>query len=631
MDCHLGLIVAIMGPLICAGSTIVSANGDGMAIDIKGTSLQQLMNLSITTLSRKSEPLAKAPAAVYVLTRNDIRRMGVTHIAEALRYVPGVEVARDEAGKWDVGIRGFGSSNKMLVLIDGRSIYSTLFSGVLWEEKDVLLDDVDRIEVVRGPGGTLWGANAVNGVINIITRNAEDTQGGLLTAGSGLEERGLVQGRYGWQMSNQSYARVYGKAVNRDDSGGVQTSDPGLGVEDNSEHEQTGFRMDFTKPGQDSVTLQGDYYRGENGSGFQGFGVGDGEEYHGGNLLVNWNHNFSEVQRQQLLFYYDTTTLENTNLFDEREIWNLEYQYQHQFSNHDIVVGLGYRIVSDNIDGSSTFIVDPKSREDELKSAFIQDDITPFGEQFHFIIGTKYEVNDYSGEEWQPSLRLSYEFTDSVIWAAWSHAVRVPTRLEHDVIIAVPPLTLSGEQNLNPEQAEFYELGWRKSWSKWQMDLATYYGDYKELQSIELPTLGNEMSGNTQGIEVSLSYQAIEEWLIRMNASHLEMDMELSPDSMGLTSAESVEDGSPRNQLQIVSYWDISASWQLNTYLRYMDEIQSADLPSYAVVDLSIVWTPIEAARVQLVGRHLGDEHYESNSAQSQVEQDAAIYLSWQF
>lgn len=389
-----GIVSACGFCLLWWTSSGVAADANGFALDIKKTSLAQLMSLKITSLSMKSESLRRAPAAVYVITRDDIRRMGVTHIAEALRYVPGVEVNRVEAGKWSVGVRGFGSTtsnaNKMLVLIDGRSIYSTLFSGVLWEEKDVMLEDVDRIEVIRGPGSTIWGANAVNGVINIITRSAKDTQGGIVTGGVGQEEKDLAQGRYGWQMGDSGYARVYAKSVERDNSGST-------GAVDNSDHRQTGFRADMKLSTSDNLTVQGDYYEGENGTGFQGFLVGNGEEYHGGNLLLNWNHSDSPNQDQRVLAYYDNTQLDNAALKDSREIWNLEYVLHHRWERHDLVMGAGYRTISDEVIGGSLFYLDPSTRTDEVSSAFIQDEFKPFNDAFRLIVGTKYEVNGVLG------------------------------------------------------------------------------------------------------------------------------------------------------------------------------------------------------------------------------------------
>ncbi|WP_431686060.1 TonB-dependent receptor plug domain-containing protein [Hahella sp. NBU794] len=602
--------------LMALFSTTVSASRDDLVLDIKGASLEQLMGLKISTLSRKQELLARAPAAVYVITRDDIRRMGVTHIAEALRYVPGLEVNRFEGGKWSVSARGFSSAttnaNKMLVLIDGRSIYSMLYSGVLWEEKDVMLEDVDRIEVVRGPGGTLWGANAVNGVINIITRNAAETQGGAVTVGAGLEERGLYQQRYGWKVGEEGFARIYGKGVYRDNSGG-------LGTEDDSEHLQTGFRVDLGRGRQDEYTIQGDYYRGEAGS---------TEDFHGGNLMFNWSHTFSEQRSQQLLFYFDNTVLETTGLDDKRDIWNLEYQLRNQFGFHDVVAGLGYRAVHDEVlSPSETSGLRPERRSDEVKNLFIQDEIKPFGENFRFIAGTKYEVNDYSGEEWQPSVRLAYDFPDAILWASWSRAVRVPTRLEHDLY--APGLV--GAQSLLPERAKFYEVGGRKSWKQWTLDLSAYHGEYDDLRTIGASGIHNEMTGDVRGVEVSLDYKPNPIWRLRLNASHMEMDMEPDPSSVSLVSAESLEDASPRDMAQLISYSDISPSWSLNAYLRYVDRIQYSNIPSFLVADLSVVWKPTEDLRAQWVLRHLGDPHPESVGLNGEVESDAAFYLGWEF
>jgi iron complex outermembrane receptor protein len=608
-------------------SCLAATEHSQLAIDIKGTSLAELMNLKITSLSRKSEALNKAPAAVYVLTQDKIRRMGVTHIAEALRYVPGVEVVRLEANKWAISIRGFNSrtANKLLVMIDGRSIYSPLFSGVLWEEKDVLLEDVERIEVIRGPGGTAWGANAVNGVINIITKDSRDTQGGHVKLGAGLEERSLGQARYGWRIDELTTARVYGKFTERDDSGSEPTF-----RDDGSRMRQMGFRLDRHSSEQSHLTLQGDLYQGDLGPKYHGLGS-PGQEHDGGNLKLDWSYAPTTARRHELQLYYDDTTLETSGLIDKRQLWSFDYQVQQRWGDHELVAGVGYRRSADEVETLPAGLLVPQRRTDELKSAFIQDDIAFLDDRLHLILGSKYERNDYSNEEWQPSVRTSYSFDDALIWAAWSRAVRTPTRLEHDIF--TPPALVAG-QNLDPEYATVYELGWRQQWqNRWQLDIAAYWAEYDDLLTREPPTLGNEMSGTVKGIETSLIHQALSNWLLRLSYSHAEMDLALSSGSSGVTNPDTVEGSTPRDTLQLISLWDINPRWQLNTYLRYVDALPGQRVASYWAGDLSLVWRPAQKTQLQLVARHLGhSEHFEwGSNAANAVEPDLALYLTQEF
>lgn len=612
--------------VLCAGSgSLTHALPQKLSLDIKGTSLAQLMSLKITSLSRKQEALSQAPAAAYVITRDEIRRMGVTHVAEVLRYVPGVQVARLEANKWAISIRGFNSraANKLLVMIDGRSIYSPLFSGVLWEEKDLVLDDIERIEVIRGPGGTQWGANAVNGVINIITRDARLTQGGEVRAGFGREERSLTQARYGWSIDPQTHARIYGKFTQRDDSGSGPVAD------DSSRTQQSGFRIDHNTAGQGHLTLQGDVYQGDIGPESEGLGT-PGQEHNGGNLQLGWSYAATADRRHELKAYYDATTLITPGLNDRRHLLNFDYQLLQRWQNHEVVGGAGYRYGSDAIGVLPPVVFIPPQRSDELKSAFIQDDMAFLDDRLHLIAGSKYEHNDYSGEEWQPSLRTSYAFSDALLWAAASRVTRTPTRLEHD--ISVPGIFVGG-RNLQPEHARVYELGWRQQWQNtWQLDLAAYHADYDDLLTTEPPTLGNKMSGNVQGIETSVSAQVLAQWLLRLNYSYADMDLSVSPDSTGTTQASATEGNLPQNMLQVISLWDINPRWQMNTYLRYVDELPAQKISDYWAGDITLVWRPASQTTVQLAARHLGgDEHKEWGSSANAIEQDLTLTLSQEF
>ena len=629
----------VLAGVMCLGfGGMADAEPAKLALDIKGTSLTELMDLEVTSLSRKPEELNKVPAAVHVITSEQIQRLGVTHIAEVLRYAPGVEVARLAANRWAISIRGFnsGNANKLLVMIDGRSIYTPLYSGVFWEEKDVLLEDVARIEIIRGPGGTHWGANAVNGVINIITKDAESTQGGLVKLGAGLEERGLVAARYGGKLGEDTFARVYGKLTRRDESA---LAGP---IEDDARMAQAGFRLDHHLNRQDRLTLQGDLYRGEQGPEYEGL-LTPGQEYNGGNLRFQWSHWANPDRNHEFSAYYDRTHLESGEFNDQRQVWDADYRLLQRWRNHELVGGLSYRHLSDEVRSPAQARFIPPRRSDEVQSAFLQDDIGFLDNRLHLVVGTKYEVNDYSGEEWQPNVRASYAFTErALLWAAWSKAVRTPTRLEHDALVSdrTGTVVLDANDHLNPEYAEFYELGWRQAWANvWQVDLAAYVGKYRDLMTTvispdnpEVLTLGNAMEGDIKGVEASVTLQAATNWLVRLNYTHAELDITSKPGNLDTERGPNIAGSTPNDMLKLISLWDINDRWQLNTYLRYVDELPARDASSYWVADLSLVWRVLPQTRLQLVGRHLGQGDLEEwGPGVNAVEPDWALYLTHGF
>jgi iron complex outermembrane receptor protein len=602
--------------LLCAS---LSAQTSDLTLDITGTSLIELMNLKITSLSKKQQPLNKAAAAVYVLSSDEIQRLGVTHIADALRYVPGVEVARIDASRWSISLRGFNgrAANKLLVMIDGRSVYSPLFSGVLWEEKDVLLADVERIEVIRGPGSAIWGANAVNGVINIITKSAQASQGTLVELSVGLEQQQVLQARYGWQVDDNGFMRIYAKhrqhrATNHEFSN------------DDNQQNQFGFRFDYDFAPDNTLSIHGDIYSGDIGS-LDSVEKPDGQKQSGGNLLLNWQIADEDKGKHKLLAYYDQTSLTVPILEDRRKIVNLDYQFEQQFQHHTMIAGLGYRSLRDEVDTQALNFIQPRTRHDQISSAFIQDDISLLDDDLHIILGAKYEHNDYSGAEWQPNVRLSYQLAKSLLWASWSKAVRVPTRFESDFRYG----SFSGEQ-LQSEQADVYELGWRKQWTDtWSLDTTVYSSQYDNLQSIEATGYGNKLSGHVQGIEISSSVQLQAHWLLRFNFSHANMYLSADSDSISQAMAEETQGKIPKNMLQVISMWDINQQWQFNSFVRYVDELSSNDIDSYWSVDLSLRWQFSEGFSSQVVARNVGAQH-EQWDPLVPVESDIVIKFRWE-
>jgi iron complex outermembrane receptor protein len=600
-------------------SANVLAKSDNPVIDITGTSLTELFNLKITSLSKKKQALDKAAAAVYVLTHDEIDRMGVTTIADALRYIPGVEVANIDASRWAISIRGFNglAANKLLVMIDGRSIYSPLFSGVIWAEKDVVLADVERIEVIRGPGGAIWGANAVNGVINIITRKAQATQGVLLEAGVGLEQSKVVNARYGWQVAKDAYMRVYAKHRQHGSTSEQFNND-------NNRHNQVGFRVDYDIADDNSLTLQGDIYSGVIGE-LSSQATTDGQEQSGGNFLVNWKFTDGDNRQHKLQGYYDKTHLIVPMLEDEREIWNIDYQFEQQWQQHALVGGVGYRSLRDEVNTKPFDFIVPKVRDDEVISAFIQDDIALLNDDLHLIFGIKYEHNDYSGDEWLPNVRMSYQLPKSLVWAAWSKAVRVPTRVESDIRYG----PFSGE-HLESERANVYELGWRKKWQDvWQLDATVYSAQYENLLSLEADGYRNKVSGDVQGIELSNSIQLQPSWLVRLNLSHATMNLSTASDSLSPDGANITQGQMPRNTAQVISMWDINKQWKFNSYLRYVDELTSNNIDSYWTIDATLQWQVSQRFSIKLAARNIGNGSHQEWDTQVPVQQDVMLNLRW--
>lgn len=607
---------------LCLTSSVSAALN---TIDIKLTSIETLMAIKVTSVSKQVENQHNAPAAVYVLTAKEMESMGITHIAEALRIVPGVQVAKIASNKWAISIRGFNSrsANKLQVMIDGRSIYSPLFSGVLWEEKEIQLKDVDRIEVIRGPGGALWGANAVNGVINIITKSSKETLGRYIRLGTGNQENQLLSARVGWEAYENTYARIYARKSKRDASHQLTM------LNDVSESIQTGFRVDWYGDNTEELTIIGDYYSGEIGSGFQGLTLsGNGQEHSGSNLQLTWRYASSNHKNHQWQFISDNTKLRVNSLIDERQSLTFQYQENIDFDSHEMVWGAGWMSTSDDITGTELFRINPSSSHNNTFNAFIQERLYFYDEDVQLTLGTKFEHNEFTGSEWQPNIRLTYAKDNQQFWGSVSKAVRIPTRLEHDFEIS----GLQGANSTISESAIFYESGWRRQGGETTIDVSIYWGEYKDLVSTEPPSLGNEMSGHVYGLESSLNWQVREDWLFKVNYSYAEMDLHLSQESSGLSSTDNLEGALPQHMFNITSLVQINDHTNLGIYLRYTDKLSSMSVDKYLVADVTVSWKVNEVLLVRLVGRHLGEgKHKEWGGNSAEILPDYAVFLESQF
>lgn len=601
-------------------------------LDIKRLTITELMDIDVYSASRRPEPAKNTPSAIHVLTGEEIRRSRVTSVPGALRLVPGVQVARVDANKWAVSIRGFNgrTTNKLLVLVDGRSIYDPLFSGVLWESRDVMLEDVDRIEVIRGPGGTLWGANAVNGVINIITKHARDTQGGLVAAGAGTEERGFGAVRYGWQPSADQHTRVYAKSFKR----GTGFSPTGKAY-DETQMNQTGFRWDWNATAQDAVRVSGDLFEADAGERNSATATQD-VNHRGGNLLASWTRRLSETESMRAQLYYDRIELDNLTLGEKRDTFDFEFQRSTALATRHLVIwGLGYRNTSDKIRNGPALSLDPLRRTDNTANAFIQDTITLAPDKLQLTLGTKIENNDYSGTEWQPNARLAWTpDTHQTVWAAYSRAVRVPSRLEADLVFGGTRLG----DNVRAERVHAYETGYRRLvTSAFSYDVATFYNVYDNLLTVEQGfQFRNQMHAQTYGVELAGRWQMTPSWRLDAAYTYLHMKLGVDESSIAVTTPQTVERSNPQHQLALRSAVDIGRDLEFDATLRFVDDLPALSAPAYTTLDLGLSWFARRDLELSLVGQNLLDSHHPeqtivANGAGTEVQRGVYTKLTWRF
>lgn len=600
--------------------------------------LEKLMDVEVTSVSKKPEKVMEAAAAIFVITQEDIRRSGATHIPEVLRIVPGVEVARVDSNKWAVSIRGFNDlfANKLLVLIDGRSVYNPLFSGVYWDTQDTVLEDVERIEVIRGPGATVWGVNAVNGVINIITKSAGKTQGSLVTGGGGNVEQGFTTMRYGDKLGENAHYRVYGKWFNRDsfeNSSGVDSNDDWTAL-------RGGFRVDWDVSEASELTFQGDIYEGNSNS-IRSTTLAPGssamldqkEDVRGGNFLTRWTRKFSDLSKLQVQFYYTKEERERSTLGQDINILDLDIQHRFALGDrHDLVWGVDGRVIMDELDSSFALSFNPVSDTNYFVNAFVQDQVTLIPKRLKLILGTKLGHNSFSGFEIQPSGRLLWTPDDKhTVWAAVSRAVRTPSRFEDSANLnflttpGAPPsvFALRGNTEMKSEDLLAYELGYRlKATDKLFVDVAAFYNVYDDLATNEpLPTeflgtvnnfpsqLQNRMSGEAVGVEVATTWDVFDFWRVKAAVSWFEMDLFLDPGSQS-TSSTNANGDSPQVQVNLRSYLDLPRGWELDTALNYVDELRGLGIEDYVRLDLRLGWHASKNVEFSVTGQNLLERNH---------------------
>ena len=616
-----------------------------IASDYFDLSPEQLLGARVLSASKKEEKVAAAAAAVYVITQEDIARSGLTSIPELLRLAPGVEVARENSNSWAITIRGFNSTsaNKILVMIDDRTVYNPFFSGTLWQLQDQPLEDIERIEVIRGPGGALWGANAVNGVINIITKSAKATQGGLVSAGGGNYERDFGAARYGAKMGEDSYYRVYGKF---NDRGPLRNTAENGDAHDDWQSYHTGFRMDWNgKGGPDSFSLHGDAYRVNadqlNQSFFftAPFSTTTPETVGavGQNITGLWNHKYGDGSSLKLQSYIDYTSFSEILVQDHRVMFDNDVQYNFApMGRNEITVGGNYRLTSDNIGGSNEITFNPPSLTQNLFGVFGQDKITLAPKKWFLTLGAKLEHDDYTGFEFQPDGRLEW-LPDSTqtVWASVSRAVRTPSREERDLDIAnliVGPgvifpafpteIQLAENKDYRSEDLIAYEIGYRKQVTPdIAVDTSVFANDYRKLATDSLLNPSfipagadpahfvvplQQVNGKTAevyGAELAVSWKVNSRWKLSGSYSLLEMFLH-SPTILGF-SQETDEGRSPKSQFNVRSYWDITDRWSLDTMAYYVDQLPADRVPAYVRLDMNLGWKVSKGLQFNLIGQNL--------------------------
>jgi iron complex outermembrane recepter protein len=604
--------VAVLAAPVCWGQS-----SGPQVDDLKLLSLEELTQVSVTSVSRRPEAVGQAPASVFVIQSTDIRALGAYTLPEALRYAPNLQVARDSTSAYSATARGFGSfetANKLLVLIDGRSVYSPLFSGVFWDEEPVFLEDVERIEVVSGPGGALWGANAVNGVINVVSRDAFDTQG-MLVRGEYGDRESLAAVRYGGRFGEEAAYRVYARGFAKD----ALSSSPTDGDFDGA---SAGFRTDF---GSESSrwAIHGDIFEHNVGA----------TEVSGGNAVGRWTRQTEAGGRVELQAYYDRVERNGPAVDTVENAYDVSVEHAlRPLGRHQIVWGAGYRGYDDRYEFQGLFTLSPVSESSSLWSAFVQDTVT-LSENLLLTAGVKFEDSSYSGFEYMPSARLSWLPDDrSLVWAAVSRAVRTPSRLDRDL---VAPGIFGGGPNFKSEELTAYEAGYRtRVTAAVSGSITVFLHDYDDLRTTTLTPGGpspaeflNGYEGRTYGVEAWGDFQPLP-WL-RLSAGFtaFNKDYKLKPGFNDIANPPSTG-ADPDYEATLVSRFTLGENGDASLALRHVDALDEEPVPSYTELDARLAWRILPNVELSLTGRNLLDESHPETNADNVVLENRRSILA---
>lgn len=641
------LSLLISSAAFLAAVPVLLSPNECLGEDLSLLSLNELLDVEVISGAKVPVKATDTPAAIFVISQEDLRRNSVKSIPEALRMVPGMHVYQIDANKWAVSARGSASrfANKMLVMIDGRTVYSPLFSGVFWDVQDVMMEDVDRIEVIRGPGGTLWGANAVNGVINIISKESADTQGGLISLQAETSKSGEVSGRYGGWLNDKTSYRLYGKYFDR---GNFETP---TGEEASDAYHQVrgGFRVDMNLTSSNKLTLQGDLYGGESGiqvSYLTPFPPFDNLEESdtpasGGNVLGRWTRTFTQASELTLQVYYDRANRDDYFVDENVDTTDIDLQHRLDMAGGiEVLWGAGYRHTRSNMVGKTivpgiySYRADPQTRGDNLFSGFLQGRVPVASEKGEITLGTKLEHNDYTGFEWQPSARFMWKLNnDHSLWTAISRTVRTPSSTEHDGDFSgggdlLPPqlggyftyVNLIGDKEIESEIVYSYEAGYRgRPGESLFLDFNVYYNKYKDLVGGELRSapqiqttgfvifpfsLNNTRDAETYGAELSCGWGVTDWWRLTGGFSWFHLNTLNAGNSkearMGFAEEENAE-----YLVSLVSYMDLPNDFEINTSLYFTDALDGLAIDSRTRLDFNIGWHPTDAMSFVVGGRNL--------------------------
>ncbi len=638
-------LILIMPAFSSAASSDVSDISEQSLSDeeieqFANTNLEDFADLDIFSASKRPEKVREVAGSVYVITAKDIARTGVDSIPEALRMAPGVQVSRVSASSWAISIRGFNRqfSNKLLVLIDGRTVYTPLFSGVYWDVQDYPIEDIERIEVIRGPGGTLWGSNAVNGVINIITKEARKTQGNYASAKVGSHAN-TTEVRHGSKFDDINFYRVYGTFRNVSDFkrvGAEKSND------DSWSKGQAGFKSEIRDTANNKVAIQGDFYSGRRNSDLQTptstfpfvNNVDAGEDYSGANVMLKWNIPINDVQTT-LQTYIDYVYRDSLPIIETEMItYDFDWQANYKYGRHDFVGGLGYRATNDNLENTPLFSYTPPSSSTSIINTFIQDKISLVAEKLYLILGSKFDYNDYTNFELQPNARVLWHINDKhSIWAAISRTVRTPSRGEDSFNRIAPaglPLGFAyveGNHSYESENLNAYEMGWRGSLRKnLYAEVNLFSNEYDDLRTSEVArvvgpttflTSRNNGYGETYGGEALAIWGVNNDWDLKFGYSMLKQNFH-KPRGNTDTSLERDEQRSPSFQYSVTSDYDIMNNVSMNNSIYFVDDIAyytvtgaKRFIKNYTRFDTTVIYKPKKNLELSITGQNLFDDNHQ--------------------
>lgn len=604
-----------------------AAQGAG---DLAELTLEELGSIEIVSASRRPERLSEASASVYVVSGELIRRSGVRTLPEALRLAPNLQVARVDGSQYAISARGFNNAigNKLLVLIDGRTVYTPFFSGVFWDQQDVMLEDVERIEVISGPGAALWGANAVNGVINVITRRAADSQGVLAVADAGSRDQGLAL-RYGGRLGDNGFFRLYAKTDRVDHT----ASEAAAPVADGQRRRQIGWRMDWGSAA-DGFTLQGDAYSGKSDerAAFGTVQIG-AVETEGANLLARWTRRLGDGSDFRLQSYYSHSEREDRLVYRPRErIFDIEFQHGFARGGHRLLWGGGWRHARDDIEPALFLGFDPQRKSSRWANLFVHDDIA-LGEKFSAVLGAKLEHNGYTGTELLPSARLEWKPVQGhFVWSALSRAVRAPARLDRDIRLPPqPPFLIAGGPDFVSEVAKVFELGYRAQPSpRWNYSATAFRHSWDRLRSGQVPPnalVQNMIEGSTWGVEAWGEWQPASWARIGGGLVLLRKDLRVKAGSTDPSGPANLGND-PQHQWSLRAAFNLPHRQELDIAVRRVGALPQPAVPAYTTADLRYGWRVSPALELSLIGQNLFDpRHPEFNAAPGRSEIPRSVWL----